>query len=355
MKAYARGFRRKSFLMIAATAATASFGALSNTACAQSSVKIGGAMDMGVGMYDIGGKKAYGVTNGAIAASSLKFSGNDDLGGGYSSQFLVRSLFNSGTGALVSGLLFASEAKVGLTAPAGNLQVGRLFSLNDTFFLWNSPSSSNYAGAWNMALSGYAAYWNNALRYTSPDWNGFTAIIEHSRGIVDNEVAGSLNGVGTEYGLNYERGPLQLRSVLEKTYAQVGTATNYRADRLSLGGIYDFGVLKAHLAYYNEAYSGSGQPAPFDIKFAGVTVPFNSVWKATAEYGYKHYTNATSHVEFTGLGLYYSMSKNVTLFSQAVFVQNHGPLASYTIYHSPVSPAAGMNTSGITFEMRYTF
>ena len=164
-------------MVFLASAATA--GSLwSTSAHAQlSGVKISGAVESGMGVYDVGGSKIYGATNGAIAASSLQFSGVEDLGSGYSAQFLLRTLFNSDTGALVSGLMFASEARVGLNGPAGGLQIGRLFSLNDTFFLWNSPSSSNYAGAWNMALNGYSAYWNNALRYTSPTWNGFTGII----------------------------------------------------------------------------------------------------------------------------------------------------------------------------------
>jgi len=349
----------RSPISLAAIATIAVMGSVtSGSASAQvtDGVSLSGSVDNGFGYYHSGGKTTWAATNGAYAASSLAMTGAEDLGGGYSSFFVLRSLFNSDTGVLVSGLAYASEAKVGLRTPYGQVQAGRLFSLNDLFFLWNSPSSSNYAGAWNMALNGYSAYWDNSIRYTSPEWNGLTGIIQHSFDIVgDQTPADPHEGVGTEYAVNYANGPVQLESVYEEAYKEALPATNYKARRISAGGIYDFHYAKVHLAYYREVYSGPGQPIPFDIKFAGVTVPISPFWRATAEYGYRHYlAGSNSHTQFTGLGLFYLLSKSTSIYAEAAIVQNHGLASAYSIYHGPtVGP--GINTSGVTLELRHNF
>ncbi|WP_281663200.1 porin [Paraburkholderia fungorum] len=322
---------------------------------AQSSVTLSGAVDNGIGYYTAGGKTTWAATNGAYAASSLALTGTEDLGAGYKASFVLRELFNSDTSALVSGLAYASESKAGLSGPFGQVQLGRLFSLNDLFFLWNSPSSSNYSGAWNMALNGYAAYWDNAVRYSTPDWHGLNFSVQHSFDIKGDATAiNTHEGRGTELGANYANGPLELKGVYEEAYTEALPTTDYKSRRISVGGIYNFNIAKLHLAYYREMESGVNPAVPFDIKFIGVTVPITSFLRATAEYGYRHYEQTASHTQFTGLGVFYLLSKSTQIYAEGAFVQNHGKSSAYSIYHGP-TVVAGVATTGITVELRHNF
>jgi predicted porin len=326
-------------------------------ASAQSDVKVSGAIDTGIAYFRTDSTSLWKLASGSIAASSLSFSGSEDLGNGNKAFFVVRDLFVSSTGEMSGGKLFGSEAKVGLSGSYGIVELGRLFNPTHQLMVFRSPSVSNFAGAFNMAIggAGYTPYWDNAVRYTSPKFLSFTATAQHTRNILNAESAApnEKNGVGTAVGLQYLKGPLDLITVYEQTKAQTRPQTDYDARRASISAVYNFGFAKLHGTYHKESYKGVGAPLDFDMKIVGTSVPLADKLHASAEFGYKTFKGSPNAAAFTGLGLFYNLSVRTVLYSEVVLLKNHGSNRQ-SIYRGPVLQA-GENVSGYTVGIRHSF
>lgn len=332
---------------------------------AQSTVSISGAIDTGLAYVTTDQSSRFQTANGSIAASSLAFSGKEDLGGGYYAAFMLRSLFVSSTGAISGTKFFGSESKVGLGGPFGQVELGRLFSPTHQTLVFKSPSQSNFAGAFNLAIgapgafnaatAGYSPYWDNSVRYTSPAFGGVNVLVQRSTGILDPEpqAPNKKNGIGTALGMNFDNGPISLSGVLEKVSTQALPATDYSVTRGTLMGTYDFGFTKAHAGYINEKYTGSGRPLGFNLMIFGASVPLTPVFKVSVEYGQKRFENAAGKANFVGLGAFYSLSKRTTLFTEVTDIGNHG-VARQAVYRG-LPTLAGKDTTGYAIGMRHSF
>jgi len=327
------------------------------TALAQSSIKISGAVDTGIAYFKTDTTSLWKMASGSIAASSLSFSGNEDLGNGYSAFFVMRDLFVSSTGEISGTKLFGSEAKVGIKGAHGTVELGRLFNPTHQLLIFRSPSISNFAGAFNMGIggAGYAPYWDNSVRYTTPKMNGFTALAQHSLSILNAEglPPNKKDKVGSALGLQYAKGPLDLIGTIEQTRTQLVPQTDYTARRGSIAGIYDFKVAKLHAIYHQQSYSGTGKPVDFNIKIIGTTIPFSPTLKGTAEYGHKKYESSPDAASFLGLGLFYNLSRRTILYAQVVVLENDGANRQ-SIYRGPAL-RPGEDISGYTVGLRHSF
>jgi GBP family porin len=334
--------------------AIAGFSIACSGALAQSQVSISGAIDGGVGHIKTERYSEWRQSSSSIAASSLTFSGKEDLGGGYATTFVLRSLFPVSTGAMSGGKLFSSEAKVGLEGPTGKVELGRLFSPTHQSLVFKSPSQSNFAGAFNLAVGGYSAYWDNSIRYTSPVFNGVSFVGQHSRALLDSEsISNSRNGVGTALALHYVKGPVDLSGVVEHTATQTSPAIDYRVNRGTLMGTYDFRAFKAHLGHVNERYSGVGMPLEFDLSILGASAAISPALKLSIELGHKNFKNSANKANFAGLGAFYSLSKRTTVYSQIAVMRNEG--ASKQSLYRGITVLPGEDTSGYVVGIRHTF
>ena len=142
-------------------------GALSfaSAAHAQSSVKVYGAVDLGVGRNI--GHDYYSMMQGA--ASRLGFIGQEDLGGGMKASFHLQHRFQADTGAATSSKFWHADSWVGLEGAYGQVRLGRMFTPSyeyvmlpaDVFF--HSRVSSNITTQTGGKTSEYR--FDNGLNY----------------------------------------------------------------------------------------------------------------------------------------------------------------------------------------------
>ena len=324
-------------------------------ASAQSSVTISGAIDGGLAYIKTERYSQFQTASGSIAASSLVFAGKEDLGGGWAATFLLRSLFVNSTGAISGSKMWGSEAKVGLEGPFGRVETGRLFSPTHQTLVFKSPSQSNFAGAFNLAVGGYSPYWDNSVRYTSPKLGPFSLIAQHSTSILDTESPppNERNGVGTALAAHYVDGAIDLSGVVETVDTQRLPTVDYSVTRGTLMGTYDFGPVKAHAGYVTEKYSGRGMPLDFSLAIVGASAPLSPKLKVSAEYGQKRFQNSAGKVGFLGLGAFYSLSKRTVVYAEIADIRNKG-VARQSVYRG-IPALAGEDTSGYTVGMRHSF
>ncbi|WP_189615035.1 porin [Pigmentiphaga litoralis] len=340
-----RHSRVRQVMLSAAVASTCS------SAFAQSAVSVSGAVDAGIAYVKTDSASQMQLATGSIAASSLVFQGTENLGRGYNAFFLLRTLFFTDTGEVSANRLYGSESKVGLSGPQGRIEAGRLFNPTHQALVFKSPSQSNFAGAFNMAIGGYQPYWNDSLRYTTPNFHGATLAVQHSFG--DTGVSGNNNAAGTAYAINYDLGKLSLSGIYETVSTVALPAVNYRAKRSTVMGVYDFGFMKAHAGFFNENHGGVGAPLEFNLAILGVSKVVTGALRVTAEYGHKDFKNSSNQANYVGLAAFYSLSKRTTLYSQINLIHNGGA-AQQGVYRGIV-PRPGENTSGYLVGMRHTF
>ncbi|MFM0304579.1 porin [Paraburkholderia sediminicola] len=178
---------------------------ISGESHAQSSVALYGTIDGGLTYTNR-------VSTGTKAGSNLQFVsgnslgenwgliGNEDLGGGLHTNFVLESGFVSSNGAAAQqGEMFGRQAYVGLSGPWGSVTMGRQWDLIGTTFPFYSIGALTPAGLLAWGLHSYAAggyvlddrVWgvsvNNAIKYTSPNIHGLTFAAMYGLG----NVAGS--------------------------------------------------------------------------------------------------------------------------------------------------------------------
>jgi predicted porin len=322
---------------------------------AQSTATISGAIDGGLAYVKTDRYSQLQTASGSIAASSLVFQGKEELGGGYYASFLLRALYTTSTGASSGGRLFGSEAKAGLEGPFGRVELGRLFSPTHQSLVFKSPSQSNFAGAFNLAVGGYSPYWDNSVRYTSPNFGGLNMLVQHSTSILDAEAAppNDKNGVGSAAAISFVKDAVDVSGVFEHVASKNVPLTDYAVNRGTLMGTYDFGPVKAHAGYVSEKYSGKGAPLEFNLTILGASVPVSSAIKLSVEYGHKRFLNSPSRTEFIGLGAFYSLSKRTILYSEIADIRNKG--ASKQSVYRGIPVLAGENTSAYMIGLRHNF
>jgi predicted porin len=112
--------------------------AVAGGALAQSTVAIGGRVDVGPQYVNDGVNKLKRVDSGTYTASRLFFKGTEDLGGGLSAGFYLENRFNADTGAPQNATkFFNAGSQVFLESSAlGSVTLGRQYSPIFWSFLW---------------------------------------------------------------------------------------------------------------------------------------------------------------------------------------------------------------------------
>lgn len=183
-------------------------------AYAQSSVTLSGIIDGGFEIAQVGSLKSdpsnhptlYRFQNGDLQANRLMLTGNEDIGGGMSTQFHLENQFNVSDGSIAGTGLFTREAWVALTSNQGTVTLGRyraptfwvyLFEDANTYRLdsYTAPNIQHQAilsqifGAQKSsttlggAFSGLGGFSNNSISYRTPVlFGGLTSEITYSNG-----------------------------------------------------------------------------------------------------------------------------------------------------------------------------
>lgn len=338
----------------------------SSLAAAQSSVTVYGVIDLG--LVSVSGAKAsthvptpaipaYGsgdelkLQSGAQSGSRLGFRATDDLGGGLSALFNLEAGILADTGASdQGGLLFGRQAWVGLKSNSlGTLTLGRQ---NPSHYLaWKSidPMDDGYAAAAGNLLPTNGKRVNNSIKYATPVMSGVSADLFYGLGEVAGDTTASRT-LGT--ALAYQNGPLMVKLAYHSL--DNATATDKSTNTL-VGGTYNFGIAKAHLAYNSN--KGTGTVDSRDT-LVGLTVPMGASNVMLSYISKDDKAVANRDATQLGLAYTYALSKRTNLYAAYAKIDNENG-ATYRTYDStaPISGQTGAvgGTKEISVGLRHTF
>jgi predicted porin len=345
--------------------ALAVLGAFAGAAHAQTSVTVYGIVDAGI-QFDNAVAKKWSLASGQQSGSRIGFKGNEDLGGGLNAQFQLEQGFGVDDGSFSNGLggsskLFGRQAWVGLGSNGmGAVKLGRQQTA-----LYNSVAVVDPFGIGlngNMLKFFGNGYYNqgldrtdNTVKYESPVVAGFSAVATYSFGENASNGAGFAAGQGQGAGIGYANGPInvqadfqQVRNVGGTTTPAVtssgavalpsGTATSALGAAPDLktyfvGGYYDFGVAKLHLAYADTKATANG-PGTGAARLAiggtakdrnymvGVSAPVGAgnIMASWQRNDWTDFANAASNLY--AVGYTYSLSKRTNLYSSVGYTRN---------------------------------
>ena len=324
--------------------------AVSGAAFAQSSVTLYGKVDLGL-VLDSGGAagKSVRLDSGVTGGSRIGFKGVEDLGGGMKASFQLETGYcaDSAAGApnfcTGSNQFMGRQAHGDLTGAFGALSAGRQYSIGFNNLSTIDPFGTGFAGQINNIVDPSGIRLNNSVTYATPNVGGFVASAE----IAFGEQTGNWEANReTGAGLTYASGP----AYVGFSFYDVGNSTGTGAARknYTLGGTYDFGVIKVHAL----AQKSTG-PSTLDVLdlMGGVTVPVAGGNVLASYIHHNDRTAADKDAQQLGVGYIYPLSKRTSLYGAFARIQNqHG--AAFTVGNAT---AAGTGNKAFNLGVVHNF
>jgi len=352
--------------------ALAALTAFAGVASAQSSVTIGGIIDVAARNVKNGSAGSINsLSSGGFNTSRLIFRGVEDLGGGLKANFWLESEIGVDTGSAgstvgtSSNVFWARRSTVGLSGGFGEIRAGR--ENNSTFNNWNAVELFGYVGVASPANvrgsffgnsnggTATAVRQSNAITYLLPAMGGLYGQVQVSAG----EGAG---GTGTQQKsasmrLGYAAGPLNVGvgyGKMDQDGAMIDDLTT-----TNVTGSFNAGFATFGLGYEKSEYSTREQ----QLVTVNVIVPVGK-GAFKAQYTTSSGTGATAtpdqyDAKYIGLGYQYSLSKRTTLYTNYGQIDNGGNAttgANFTTTTSgPTGMARGAKSTGYEFGIIHTF
>lgn len=260
--------------------AVAALSALAGSAMA-ADVQIYGRIDTGFRYqnvdYDVAGvsdDSSFGMVSGNYSGSRVGIKGSEDLGNGLTVGFVLENGFDADDGSFDSNEdLFGREALLYLEGDFGKVGFGRMGILNSTagsFAIGNfTPWGTGWGAVGDQSLIFGASIgnrWDNMISYRSPEFAGFQVHAQYSFGAntYDDEDDPTITyeeGKTTTdryyaIGATYKVGGLNLIGIVDSVNEKHVTGDDPDDTlRVTIGGSYDFGVVKPYLsaAYFKDA------------------------------------------------------------------------------------------------------
>lgn len=305
------------------------------------------------------------MKSGAQSGSRFGLKGVEDLGNGMQVGFVLENGFNADDGKLGNGgRLFGRESQAFVRGSFGELsfgRVGQLTSGNGTYGITGalSPFGTSWSGIsaveGSTFMVGYERF-DNTITYKSPSFAGVNVYAQYSSKM-DSSAKGVENkGSSDRYaalGATFKNAGLNLVGVVDwynwDSSKAHGTPDIDDGYTVTLGGSYDFEVVKAYLGaqYFDNmnissglGFIGAAEDAPVDGDkgittgqakgygvMAGVDAP---VLGGTAMFGvgyaYAEDAQDVSDVELTrwgaSAGYTYALSKRTNVYTVVSYTQD---------------------------------
>ena len=228
------------------------------------------AMDVNVyGVVDLGmhwtnsntSKHAFVMDSGITKGSRVGMRGKENLGGGYSAIFNLETGFNADTGEFdnTSNRLFNRGASLGISAPWGKVEMGRLGALGSgvtgsIFLNGFTPFGNLYKESQALQIINHQVMRaDNMVRFESASMAGVKLYAEYSNGVSgDDSVRSSQKDRFAAVGVTYQNGPFGLVFVADNYfYNNVDNAYFGRDDSqtYNLGARYRLNDVTFYAAY----------------------------------------------------------------------------------------------------------
>ncbi len=331
---------KKTLVAIAALSAISAF--------AQSSVTLGGTVDVRFAIGNGDTSNSTALRNNGIASSQFRFVGVEDLGGGLKAGFHLEAGFNpddaTGSASQVNnqavgafnpvtganagvrpgsqGFTFNRRSTLSLMGGFGELRLGRDYTPHFWNHTYYDPFGTNGVAS-SMALTGSLVAGgvttvraSNTIGYLSPSFGGFSGQIQTYFGEnASNSAAGSNTGSGTSLRVGYAQGPINVGLAWAKT----NTGINTDVTSTNIGGSYDLGIVKIMALYTKDANTNVRD---FTGGLIGVTAPVGS---GTAKASFSQSDNGAGAVaKMFAVGYVYDLSKRSSVYATVASVNNSG-------------------------------
>ena len=336
--------------------ALAVLGAFAGVASAQSSVTIGGTVDLAARNVSNSGRgSVQSLGNNGLSSSALRFLGTEDLGGGLKAGFWLESAIFPDTGSVDTTRFWGRRSTASLIGGFGEVRLGRDYT--PTF--WNmtifDPFGTNGVGSsTNIAIYGGQTTHtraDNSIGYFLPAMGGIYGQVMAAAG-EGNTAAKYVGG-----RIGFAAGPINVAAAYGKQYAAspafpagvVAGTGDFKT--WNIAGSYNLGVAKLMAQYNKEKFGGNNREA--DRYLLGVSVPLGQ-GTINASYVRVDQKNSSNDVTQIALGYQYALSKRTTIYGTGSRLDNKGALALSLAGHTS-NPTPGGNSTGLEVGLRHTF
>ncbi|MFE8643524.1 porin [Sphingomonas sp. NCPPB 2930] len=342
-------------------------------AFAQSNVTLFGVVDASVARISGNGGHTQGLANGSNTSSRLGFRGTEDLGGGLSAGFWLEGSLGLDTGTS-NGYQFDRRSTVSLSSGFGEVRLGRdkvpAYLTIETFdpfadigvggvgasnMLANAATAAGggTTGATGTTIEGSAPKrLSNTVGYILPaTLGGFYGQLQYGFGETVSTAVNDKRGNSMGFRAGYMAGPVNVSG----GYSQVQggpAATEIKYKSSSIGGSYNFGIVKPMVLFATER--GNGRR--IDLLEIGATAPLGAGELRAAVSRFDLKDSANDSRKFA-LGYGYNLSKRTQLYATVARVSNDGAATRGISINGLASPgvAAGGKSTGYEVGVRHSF
>lgn len=326
--------------------------AAAGAASAQSDVTIFGSIDLNITRSKAGGASATAMDQGGLLPSRLGFRGTEDLGGGMSAGFWLEAAVLPESG-MTQTRFFGRRSTVSLADKSlGEIRLGRDYA--PTF--WNvsqfgpfgTPGvggSSNIIEGWPLGLgeAKTLARASNSVGYFLPKNLG--GIYGQLMLVAAGE---NVNGAKHHGGrLGYAKGALNVAAAFGKTTVEDG---GYKT--ASVGGTYDFGIVKGYVNYLQHELGSDKQTNV--LLGAAVPVGLGTIKASIARSNRSGPGVDADDARQMAIGYTYLLSKRTTLYTAYSRIKNEGNSAYVTADSSPLG-TPGARSTGLQVGINHAF
>ena len=350
--------------------ATAALTAFAGVASAQSSVTIGGIVDLAARSVKNPGGELKTLSPEGMQSNRLIFRGSEDMGGGMRASFWLEAAIAPDTGGGASGgapgasgggLTWQRRSTVSVSGGWGELRLGRDYTptfwthtLFDPFNTVGVASQTNLMVAGNMSTQAYSLATtlvraNNTIGYFLP--GGLGGVYGQFQVAAGEGTPGNKSKGGR---IGYAAGPVNVAvayGITDKTGAMVDDLKGF-----NVGASYRIGPVNLIGQYHTYKYSVNKQR---NIVGGGTMALGASTLKLT--YGMVKVDTPVAanrrEAKQLGLGYQYDLSKRTALYSNFSRVDNERG-SQFTASGSGVAPTAaqtGFKSTGYEFGVRHSF
>ena len=295
----------------------------------------------------------FEMASGNYTGSRFGVKGEEDLGNGMKVGFVLENGFSADDGSLgTKDKLFDRQASLHVKGSFGEVAFGRMGILNGTAGTFGIGQLSSLETGWgdvgNQNLiwgAGFSSRYDNMVTYVTPEFAGAKVLAQYSFGktdVANDEVEGKPTtdryaGIGATYDANNLALRLIVDTINKKSGPDLGDVDD--TVRVTLGGSYDFGVVKPFLAasYFKDGTVGTmagvgGNAGNYDGYgvVLGANAPlFGGTLKATAGYLKAEEQNVATGDKaedidrfIVGAGYEYKLSKRTLVYVDAGYGQD---------------------------------